>query len=356
MAAPGSSATPSPSVRDHGFHPLAVGRVVPETADAASIVLDVPEPLRAGFAYEAGQFCTFRVVVDGEAHHRCYSMSSTPDVDDELQVTVKRVPGGVVSNWLLDHLTAGAPVEVTFPAGVFRLADDEDEVVAFAGGSGITPVFSMIKAALASTDRSVRLLYANRDTDSVIFRAELDDLAARSGGRLEVVHHLDADAGFVDGATVEAFLGGPPSAGAGYYLCGPTPFMDVIEGALLGAGADPARIHVERFTPAGTEPVAPTAPPDGIQVTIELDGRTGTTEHRPGTTILQTARQLGMSPPFSCESGSCATCMARLVDGTATMHVNDALTPDEVAEGWVLTCQAVPTAPAVHVVYGFEGA
>jgi ferredoxin-NADP reductase len=358
MAVPASSAPPpAPTLRDHGFHPLRVRRIVAETADAASIVLDVPDALRAGFAYQAGQFCTFRVVVDGVAQHRCYSMSSTPGIDDELQVTVKRVPGGIVSNWLLDQLAPGDILETTFPAGVFRLGAGERELVAFAAGSGITPVFSLAKAALAG-GRPVRLLYANRDADSVIFAAALDELAARHGGRLEVVHHLDVERAFVDAGTVGAFLGGAPAADAGFYLCGPTPFMDVVEAALLAAGVDPARIHVERFTPVDADaPVdlavdveAPT------KVTIELGGRTGTADHRSGTTILQTARQLGMAPPYSCEAGSCATCMARLVAGTARMHVNDALTDDEVADGWVLTCQAVPTSGTVHVTYDHGGA
>lgn len=338
------------AVRDHGFHPLVVGRVVEETADAASIVLHVPDELRHSFTYEAGQFVTVRVDVDGATLHRCYSMSSTPGVDDELQVTVKRVPGGLVSNRLLEEVAAGATLEVTFPAGVFTLRPDESELVAFAAGSGITPVISLAKAALAGDGRPVRLLYANRDADSTIFADALDALVATHGDRLSVTHHLDVDAGFVDADAVRRFLGEAPPAGAGYYLCGPTPFMDIVEEALLAAGVDPAHIHVERFTPAGgDEPVD--APPDGIVVTIDLAGKQATTDHRPGTTLLQAARQAGLAPPFSCESGSCATCMARLTEGTAEMHVNDALTDDEVAEGWVLTCQAVPTSATIHVVY-----
>jgi ferredoxin-NADP reductase len=363
--------------RDHGFHLLRVRRVVRETADASSFVLDVPPDLRAAFAYEAGQFCTFRVVVDGETHLRCYSMSSAPGVDPELQVTVKRVPGGVVSNWMVDTLGPGDTVEVTCPAGVFRLPDAGTDagggrdVVAFCAGSGITPVFSLVKAALAGAPgRRVRLLYANRDRDAVIFAAELDALVARHPDRLAVTHRLDVEDGFVDAAAVRSFLGPGGPGDADLYLCGPTPFMDVVEAELLAAGADPARVHVERFTPGGPDPTGPVAEADGdagdrdgqdggggavTKVTVDLDGRVGTTDHHPGTTILQTARQLGMAPPFSCESGSCATCMARLVEGTADMFVNNALTDDEVAEGWVLTCQAVPTSPAVHVVYGYEG-
>lgn len=362
-----SSSQPVGALRDHGFHAVPLARVVAETAEASSFVLAVPDHLRDGFSYRAGQFCTFRVVVDGTPHLRCYSMSSSPEVDDDLQVTVKRVPGGLVSNWMLDSLADGDEVDVTFPAGVFCLPEDEGgDLVAAAAGSGITPVISLVKTALTTSDRRVRLLYANRDVESTIFRAELDALVAGHPGRLQVVHHLDVDAGFVDADGVRDALG-PVGSDDHVFVCGPTPFMDVVEETLVAGGVDPARVHVERFVPATGDTTADE--PDGSDagdrtngtagevtatVTIELDGKVETVEHRPGTTVLQVARQMGMSPPFSCESGSCATCMARLVDGTVQMHVNDALTDEEVEDGWVLTCQSVPTSTTVSVVYGYD--
>lgn len=334
--------------RDHGFHRLRVADVVRETADARSFVLEVPAELAGSYEYDAGQFLTFRVCVGGEPFLRCYSMSSARAVDEPLQVTVKRVPGGAVSNWMIDNLAPGDPVEATVPAGVFCLPDGDSDVVAFGAGSGITPILSIIKTALATTSRRVRLLYANRDRDSIIFAGALDELADRFPGRLDIVHHLDVEQGFVDAAAVAPFA--ETVTGAERFICGPPPFMDIVEGTLLECGVDATTIHIERFSPP--EKVAADADtPVDATVTIELNGTTGTTEHHPGTTILQTARQMGMSPPFSCESGSCASCMAKLVEGTAEMRTNNALTPDEVEEGWVLTCQAVPTTPAVHVVY-----
>lgn len=377
------------AVRDHKFHQLRVGRVVRETAEAASYVLEIPDALRQAFAYEAGQFCNVQVTVDDRTHMRCYSMSSSPAVDSTLQLTVKRVPGGVVSNWIVDHLAPGDEVSVAPPTGFFQLAPGDGEVLAFAAGSGITPVYSVLKTALATTDRRVRLLYANRDRDSVIFDAGLQALEARHRDRLAVVHHLDAEQGYVDAAAVHAFAGGagaggevgeafaggtgePGGAGglggrgelgsAECYICGPEPFMAVVEQALSGIGADPARCHVERFT-AAEAPAVPGTPagaagaavPDGTQVTIELGGRTATTGHRPGTTVLQAARQMGMAPPYSCEAGNCATCMARVVEGSVSMRANNALTPEEVDDGWVLTCQAVPSSATLHVTYDEEG-
>ncbi|MBV8979373.1 MAG: ferredoxin--NADP reductase [Acidimicrobiia bacterium] len=340
--------------RDHVFHPLRIVRVVDETPEARSFVLEVPPEMADAFAYRAGQFVTHRVHIDDRPHLRCYSMSSSPDVGDEFQVTVKRVAGGVVSNWMIDNLRAGDAVETTCPAGVFCLPSGHGDVVAFAGGSGITPVFSIVKTALATTSRRVRLLYANRDGDSVIFATELERLAQRHPGRLTVAHHLDVEHGFVDEAAVRHFTGGSAEASESF-ICGPPPFMDIVERSLLDLGTDERRIHIERFHPAEARPAK--APPSGpetempARVTIELGGRIDTVDHRPGTTILQTARQMGMAAPSSCESGSCATCMAKLVEGTVSMFVNDALTDDELDEGWVLTCQSVPTSPSVHVVY-----
>jgi 3-ketosteroid 9alpha-monooxygenase subunit B len=352
MATAGPAAQVQAAGRDHSFHPVRIGRVVRETAEASSFVLEVPAELRSAFGYRAGQFCTFRVRIDGRAHLRSYSMSSSPDVDDELRVTVKRVPGGLVSNWMLDSLGEGDALDSTCPAGVFCLGADSGDVVAFAGGSGVTPVFSIVKTALATTDRRVRLLYANRDRESTIFATELDRLAERHPGRLDVVHHLDVERGFVDPGTVGPFAGIAPDAE--YFICGPGPFMDIVEGTLLDGGVPGDRIRIERFTPAEPAEPAPSADDAGTgpaRVTIELGGRAGVVDHHPGTTILQTARQMGMTPPFSCESGSCATCMARVVEGAVEMYANNALTDDEIAEGWVLTCQAVPVSPSVHVVY-----
>jgi ferredoxin-NADP reductase len=351
MPTAGSTAPQTAAGRDHGFHPLRIARVVPETAEASSLVLEVPAELAEAFAYRAGQFCTFRVHIDGQQLLRCYSMSSSPDAGDELAVTVKRVPEGSVSNWMLDTLRAGDVVETTCPAGVFCLGPETGPILVFAAGSGITPVYSIVKTALATTERPVRLLYANRDRDAVIFAEALTELAERHPDRLEVEHHLDIEQGFVDEETVRRFAGADREGE--YFVCGPEPFMNLVEAELLGTGVDGSRIRLERFTPAATEEEPGPAPSSGgdSTVTIEFDGRTDQVEHRPGTTILQTARQMGMAPPFSCESGNCATCMARLVEGTVSMRVNNALDEDEVADGWVLTCQSEPTSPSVHIVY-----
>lgn len=351
MAIPAVPAGPPHAGRDHGFHPLRVHRVVRETVDATSFVFEVPNDLQAAFAYDAGQFCNFRVVLDGQERQRCYSMSSSPAVDDELQVTVKRVPGGVVSNWMNDKVEPGDVLEVGVPTGLFRLGPGDGDVVAFGAGSGITPIFSILKAALATTARRVRLLYANRDRDSVIFSDALDALVAEHPDRLTVHHHHDVDHGFVGAETVRSLLDGVEEPE--YLICGPGPFMDIVERTLLDTGVAADRIRIERFTPDDPIPASEPDPVEDVpsQVTVTRNGKVATGPHRAGTTLLQMARELGLSPPYSCESGNCATCMARLTEGEATMRTNNALTPDELDEGWVLTCQAIPTSPEVHVIY-----
>jgi ferredoxin-NADP reductase len=326
-----------------------VKQVVEETADTRSYVLDVPAELRDAFAYRAGQFCTFRL----EEQLRCYSMSSAPETDPDLTVTVKRVPGGVVSNWFHDAVTAGDLLECTRPAGVFCLRDTDRPVVAFCGGSGITPVLGLAKSALSSSSRAVALLYANRNADSIIFAAELDRLARESSGRLAVTHHLDDQAGFLTADDVQAFSA-PYLPDADFYLCGPTPFMELVEQTLLALGVDSDRILVERFGALESPAPVPAAPDDGevpTTITLLLKGRAHEVDYVRGDTVLETARRGGLQPPYSCEAGNCATCMAVLRDGTATMRANNALTDDEVAEGWVLTCQALLSGPSATVEY-----
>jgi ferredoxin-NADP reductase len=328
------------------FQRATVTRIVKETADARTFVL---APHEGPFAYRAGQFCTFRVRIDGQELLRSYSMSSAPETDAELMTTVKRVPGGAVSNWLLDNMSEGDEVELTRPAGVFCLRETDAPLLGFSGGSGITPILSLTKSALASTDRRVRLLCADRDQPSAIFESALAELARRYPDRLAVVRHLDDRGGFLEPAAIREFVGADGAADC--YLCGPEPFMDLVESALPG----PGRVFTERF---GVAPSPAAAPPEqaadadaGGEITIILRNKRATVPRRAGETLLETARRAGLTPPFSCEAGNCATCIAKLVTGRATMRVNDALTDDEVADGYVLTCQGVPDTPSVTVRY-----
>jgi ferredoxin-NADP reductase len=275
-------------------------------------------------------------------------MSSAP-LEDDLQITVKRDPGGVVSNWLNDTVSEGIEIHAAPPEGRFCLRDTTDEIVAFAGGSGITPIMSLVRTALASSSRRIRVFYANRSRDSVIFAEALTRLVDEHADRLLVVHHIDDDSGVVTPPVVESFAA--DTGAADYYICGPGPFMDTVEATVLESGIPRERVHLERFS---VEPAAADVADSSSQteeVVIELDHTTTTAGYRAGNTLLQTARIAGLRAPSSCETGSCGTCMARIVSGSARMLNNDALDDDEVAEGWVLTCQSLPTSRSVHVIY-----
>lgn len=330
------------------FASLRIKRVVRETGDAVSLVLDIPEDCAPRFRYQAGQFLTLRVQVAGDQHRRCYSMSSSPHNGDDLQITVKRDGGGLVSNWLNDTAAAGDRIDAAPPEGRFVLNTGDRDIVAFAGGSGITPIHSLIGAALASTSRRARLFYANRSRDSVIFADSLAGLAESHPDRLTVRHHLDDVDGVVQPETIASFIA--DAGDAEYYICGPGPFMDAVESAVMQTGTPRTRIHLERFQVAAVS-AADAAASVTEEITIELDRRKTTVEYRSGNTLLQTARIAGLRAPSSCETGSCGTCMARIVEGSAHMINNDALDDDEVADGWVLTCQSMPTSRTVRVVY-----
>lgn len=324
------------------FQRATVTRIVKETADARTFVL---APHEGPFSYRAGQYCTFRVQVDGEELLRSYSMSSAPETENELMTTVKRVPGGVVSNWLLDNIGEGDEVEVTRPAGVFCLRETDAPLIGFCGGSGITPIISLAKSALASTSRPVRLLCADRDKASMIFDAALTELVERYPGRLSVRRHRDDEGGFLDAAAVRAFVGADTAADI--YICGPEVFMTMVETALPG----PGRVFIERFG-ASTPAAAPAEPAEAAgTVTIILRNKRATVPRHANETLLESARRAGLTPPFSCEAGNCATCIAKLTEGTATMRVNDALADDEIEDGYVLTCQAVPDTDTTVVHY-----
>ena len=304
MAVPVSLPSPLEAVRDHDFHPLRVARVIDETADARSFVLDVPEDLRAAFGYEAGQFCTFRAWIDGEPHHRCYSMCSTPGVDAELQVTVKRVPGGLVSNWMNDTLEAGDEIEATYPAGVFRLVagrrrprglrrGERDHPGLLAGQGRAWP--TRAAGSTSSTPTATGTARSSRPSST--------PWPTGTPAGSSSCTTSTSTRGFVDAGAVAPFawVGDDPD----FYLCGPTPFMDIVERSLLGQGMAPDRIHIERFARAGAGRRArcavgrrrrPGSPSSSA-------GRTETGDHHPGTTILQTARQLGMAAPVLVRGG-----------------------------------------------------
>ncbi|MCE4052306.1 2Fe-2S iron-sulfur cluster-binding protein [Pseudomonas sp. Au-Pse12] len=349
-SAPAGAASATGSFR------LQVAAVIEETADARSLVLDVPRELRERFRYKPGQFLSVRVPCAGQLLTRCYSMASSPLCDPQPKITVKRVAGGRVSNWMNQQVQVGDWLEVLPPAGHFCLAADADEqrpLVLFAGGSGITPVFSILQSVLHAGHRPVTLVYANRDEASVIFKEPLQQLARTHEQRLEVLHLLDSVQGFVTPTQVRQLL--RLRRGGEYFICGPAPFMDTVESTLLALGEPRQAIHVERFAspPDPRPPVQNSSPPAPAQpcqsLTVELDGQSHTLAWRPGETLLQSCRAAGLEVPASCEEGICGACMCRVEQGRTRLASNAVLSAQELADGWTLACQSHADAPLVRV-------
>ncbi len=285
------------------------------------------------------------------------SPTKPPECESEHKVTIKRIGGGRVSNWLNDNVSAGDVVQVLPPAGRFVLREADRPLLLFAGGSGITPVIALIKSALTRTSRTLKLVYANRDAASIIFEAELGELQARHPDRLQVVHSLDDSDGFLTPERVQAQLAG--HAGAHFYLCGPGGFMEAVEQGLEAAAIPREAIFKELFVSPEddvptAEELASTAEADagagGCEtLLVTVDGTLHELAYEAGKTVLQTARDAGVQPPFSCEDGYCSCCMAKLIEGEVKMRKNDCLTPRDLEDGWVLACQSVPQTKTVKI-------
>jgi 3-ketosteroid 9alpha-monooxygenase subunit B len=335
------------------YHPLRIAKIVQETPDARSFVLEVPEALADKFKYRAGQFLTFRVPHGDGAFNRCYSLSSAPETDKLLKVTVKRVSGGKGSNWFNDSLKEGGTLDVLPPAGRFLLGASEAPLLLFGGGSGITPVMSLIKSALKTGQRRMRLFYANRDKASIIFDAEFKALLGDHGGRLEVIHHLDAEQGLTKAEEILAALKGFEMAEA--YLCGPGPFMTLVEETLLKASMPREKVRIERFEASGNDavPIEPTEEGDVIpgEITIHIDSKVHKVPYKKGQTILEAARAAGLNPLSSCEEGFCASCAAKRIKGKVVLAKNDIYTADDLANNWILTCQGHCFGAEVEITY-----
>jgi ring-1,2-phenylacetyl-CoA epoxidase subunit PaaE len=351
------------------FHALRVAEIVPETSEANSIRFEIPPELRERFVFKAGQHLTLRAVLNGEEVRRNYSLCTAPGEQDWL-VTVKRIGGGLFSNWVGDELKAGATIDVMPPHGSFTTEFDAStsrHLVGIAGGSGITPVMSLIKTLLRQEPNSrFTLLYGNRDSSSVIFLEALAGLKDKHLERLEIYHFLDAEDqdidlfnGMLNRERVEEAIGAliPDAADVdGWFICGPGPMMDAAEGALLDRNIARDRIHIERFT-ADRPPEAVAremaelqTKAEGVSVSVTLDGRTRRVPFTAGN-ILDSARASGLPAPFACKAGVCATCRAKVTKGKVEMAARYGLTDEEVEAGYVLTCQSVPLGDGVAVDY-----
>ena len=355
------------------FHDLRVRRIEPDTAEASIVSFEVPDDLRAVFGFTQGQYLTLRTTIDGQDLRRSYSICAGVD-DGELRVGVRKVKGGVFSNWINERLQPGDTISVMAPQGRFFVPIEPGarrHHVGIAGGSGITPILSIMKTVLAREPLSrFTLIYGNRMLRSTMFKEELEDLKNKYMTRL-VLHHVFSDdptdaplnMGLINRDKIADFLASvlPAPSIDQAYICGPFQMNDEAEAALLAAGVPEDRIHIERFgvaTPTGEAvgAVVHQAQPGDAEVARVLiirDGMRREIEFRKDQpSILDAASAAGMEVPFSCTSGVCGTCRAKLVEGKVRMERNFALDKAEVADGFVLTCQAHPLTE--RVVLSFD--
>ncbi|MCW2526242.1 MAG: reductase [Pseudonocardiales bacterium] len=337
-----------------------VARVIEESADAVSIVFEIDAADAERFQYKPGQFLTLRIPSDQTGSvSRCYSIASSPFVDKELKVTVKRTADGYGSNWLCDNATAGLAIEVMPPGGIFVPKSFGEDFLLCAGGSGITPVMSILKSALSQGSGRIVLFYANRDEKSVIFNHELSRLGKRYPGRLIVLHWLETVQGLPSRDQLQHLLA--PYAGFEAFTCGPAPFMAVITEALKVIGVPRERMHTEVFVSLSGDPFAevPIALPgadDGVQtvsVTVQLNGKTHELTWPITVPLTDLMLDNGIDAPYSCREGECGTCIAQVTKGKVRMLHDEVLDPQDVLDGQILTCQSLPEADGGDVVVVF---
>jgi ring-1,2-phenylacetyl-CoA epoxidase subunit PaaE len=349
------------------FHQLRVASVERLTDEAVAVTFDVPPELREDFRFQAGQHVSIRSPVVGDDVRRNFSICS-PATSGLLRIGVKRIPGGVFSGYVADHLRAGDVLDIMTPTGSFSTAlhpGQRKRYGAIAAGSGITPVMSILSTALeVEPDSTAVLVYVNRTTLGIMFLEDLEDLKNRYPDRFQLIHVLDEeplDVELLSGRLDAGRLGRIldllvlPADVDEWFLCGPLPMTDVAREVLLAYGADDDHIHRELFfvgpPPAAGSRVpaaAETEPEAGAQVTVMLDGRSQTfVLPEDGASILDTTLRYRSDAPFACKNGVCGTCRAKVVEGQVRMDANYALEPAEVAAGYALACQSHPAADRV---------
>lgn len=352
------------------FHSLRVKDVRTETNDCVSIAFEIPEELQETFRYVQGQYLTIRKEIEGEDLRRSYSICSSPLEVGELRVAVKKVPEGRFSTFANTSIQINDQLEVMPPMGRFYTELDPSNAkhyVAFTAGSGITPILSILKTALATEPNSrFTLFYGNRHTSSIIFREELSDLKNRYLDRLGLYYLLSREEqssdlfnGRLNGKKCEQFCNVlfEPEEVDEFFLCGPADMIAEVTDTLRDRGVDKSKVHFELFTTPGQKTagkseaeVVDQGPQVDSKVKVILDGDEVVFPlSSNGDNILDAALKAGMDVPFACKGAVCSTCRARVTEGEVRMDMNYALEEDELERGFVLTCQSHPTSEKVVV-------
>lgn len=353
---------------DTHFYPLTIREVRRESRDSISLIFD-PEPHFG--SYMAGQFLTLKASIGGEPVRRAYSLCSSPAAAEPLAITIKKVEGGKMSSWALENLKAGDTLEVMPPIGNFIFQPQTAKKRWFflvAAGSGITPVFSILKTILLSEPQSyVSLLFGNRSEEDILYRTELQNWSDRFPSRLKVLHTLSqpSDAWFgergrIDEGCIQHNLENlkpvSPFDFAEVYVCGPGPMMDTVVRIVQEQGVKKEHVHRESFS-SSVDELSKAAAAEALQyrerkVEIRLDGRSYTVDVPVGTTILDAALDRDIDMPYSCQSGLCTACRGKCLSGKVHMDEREGLSDEEMDEGYVLTCVSHPLTDQVVIEIG----
>jgi len=351
------------------YFDLRVKEIVKETKDAISIVFEQPTP---AITYKAGQFLTLILTIDGKEVRRTYSLSSSPYTDVDLAVTIKRVDKGLVSNWLPDNLQVDQRIRVMAPNGHFTTEykkENKRHLILFAGGSGITPMKSIIKSTLSQEPESIcSLIYCNRDIDSIIFKDKFDQLQTTYEGRLHVIHVLDnapmnwqGYSGLLNHDMLTKLVERIPDWGIDkttYLMCGPEGMMKNVENLLEARNIPKNKIFKESFVHGTIDKTekkvetTTTSEKKAREVTIRYDGQEFKFMVEPNRTILETALDQGIDLPYSCQSGLCTACRGKALSGQVKLDEEEGLSQSERAEGYVLTCVGHPMTDDVVIEIG----
>lgn len=356
------------------FYPLTISEVKRETADAVSVQFAIPSEYESIFVFKQGQYVTLRVSFNNETIQRSYSICSSPFEKGFFRIGVKKVDGGKLSTYINQFFKTGLQVDVMEPNGKFFTelnSNASKQYYLFAGGSGITPMMSIIKAVLEKEPSStLTLFYGNRNVESIIFYEELQQLQQKVGNKLLVVHtleHIPTEGTFIKGIMnkeTNLFLlkkhAPSTQANSEFFICGPEAMMNEAKAALQELNYPESQIHIEYFTAksvsqqiaadAGTDDL-PEIESGNSKVTIKYDGKTATFEMNIRQTVLEAALDAGHDPPYSCMVAACCTCRAKVLKGKVKMDDRESLTDAEINDGYVLTCQSHPKTAELELDY-----